>query len=85
MGLGGTRAGVAGNELSMRLGRQRLVRLAMTSVGVCPPAPDRPGGDRILGCWPPTGVACGRRHGLAGLAARPLARRAYAQLCCSIA
>jgi MFS family permease len=35
MGLIGTWASVAGNELSMRLGRQRLVRLAMTSCVVC--------------------------------------------------
>src|SRR5205823_3174905 len=31
MGLIGTWASVAGNEISIRLGRQRLVRLAMTS------------------------------------------------------
>ena len=35
MGLVGTWASVAGNELSMRLGRQRLVRIAMTSCIVC--------------------------------------------------
>jgi predicted MFS family arabinose efflux permease len=35
MGLVGTWASVAGNELSMRLGRQRLVRVAMTSCIVC--------------------------------------------------
>jgi len=35
MGLVGTWASVAGNELSMRLGRQRLVRLAMTACVVC--------------------------------------------------
>ena len=35
MGLVGTWASVAGNEASIRLGRQRLVRLAMTSTVVC--------------------------------------------------
>ena len=35
MGLVGTGASVAGNEVSIRLGRQRLVRLAMTSGAVC--------------------------------------------------
>jgi MFS family permease len=35
MGLLGTWASVAGNELSIRLGRQRLVRLAMTACLVC--------------------------------------------------
>jgi MFS family permease len=35
MGLIGTWASVAGNEVSIRLGRQRLVRLAMTSTIVC--------------------------------------------------
>ena len=35
MGLIGTWASVAGNELSIRLGRQRLVRLAMTSCMAC--------------------------------------------------
>jgi predicted MFS family arabinose efflux permease len=35
MGLIGTWASVAGNEASIRLGRQRLVRLAMTSCVVC--------------------------------------------------
>ena len=35
MGLIGTWASVAGNEMSIRLGRQRLVRLAMTSCVVC--------------------------------------------------
>jgi MFS family permease len=35
MGLVGTWASVAGNEASIRLGRQRLVRLAMTSCVVC--------------------------------------------------
>ena len=35
MGLIGTWASVAGNEVSIRLGRQRLVRLAMTSCVVC--------------------------------------------------
>jgi predicted MFS family arabinose efflux permease len=35
MGLIGTWASVAGNEASIRLGRQRLVRLAMTSCIVC--------------------------------------------------
>jgi predicted MFS family arabinose efflux permease len=35
MGLIGTSASVAGNEVSIRLGRQRLVRLAMTSTVVC--------------------------------------------------
>ncbi len=35
MGLVGTWASVAGNEVSIRLGRQRLVRLAMTSTIVC--------------------------------------------------
>src|SRR5262249_61261442 len=35
MGLIGTWASVAGNELSIRLGRQRLVRLAMTSCVAC--------------------------------------------------
>ena len=35
MGLIGTWASVAGNELSIRVGRQRLVRLAMTSTIVC--------------------------------------------------
>jgi MFS family permease len=35
MGLVGTWASVAGNEMSIRLGRQRLVRLAMTSCLVC--------------------------------------------------
>ena len=35
MGLVGTWASVAGNEVSIRLGRQRLVRLAMTSSIVC--------------------------------------------------
>lgn len=35
MGLVGTWASVAGNEVSIRLGRQRLVRLAMTSCVVC--------------------------------------------------
>ena len=35
MGLVGTWASVAGNEISIRLGRQRLVRLAMTSCVVC--------------------------------------------------
>jgi len=35
MGLVGTWASVAGNEVSIRLGRQRLVRLAMTSCAVC--------------------------------------------------
>ncbi len=34
MGLVGTWASVAGNEVSIRLGRQRLVRLAMTSCAV---------------------------------------------------
>ena len=35
MGLVGTWASVAGNELSIRLGRPRLVRLAMTACAVC--------------------------------------------------
>ncbi len=35
MGLVGTWASVAGNEASIRLGRQRLVRLAMTASAVC--------------------------------------------------
>jgi predicted MFS family arabinose efflux permease len=35
MGLVGTWASVAGNEVSIRLGRQRLVRLAMSSCAVC--------------------------------------------------
>jgi predicted MFS family arabinose efflux permease len=35
MGLVGTGASVAGNEASIRLGRQRLVRLAMMSCAVC--------------------------------------------------
>lgn len=35
MGLIGTWASVAGNELSIRLGRQRLVRLAMTGSMLC--------------------------------------------------
>ncbi|MET0850398.1 MAG: MFS transporter [Candidatus Rokuibacteriota bacterium] len=35
MGLIGTWASVAGNEMSIRLGRQRLVRLAMTSCVLC--------------------------------------------------
>jgi len=35
MGLVGTWASVAGNEMSIRLGRQRLVRLAMTSCVAC--------------------------------------------------
>ena len=35
MGLVGTWASVAGNEVSIRLGRQRLVRLAMTSCVAC--------------------------------------------------
>jgi MFS family permease len=35
MGLAGTWASVAGNEVSMRLGRPRLVRLAMTACIVC--------------------------------------------------
>jgi MFS family permease len=35
MGLAGTWASVAGNEVSIRLGRQRLVLLAMTSCAVC--------------------------------------------------
>jgi MFS family permease len=35
MGLAGTWASVAGNELSIRLGRQRLVRLAMTACIAC--------------------------------------------------
>jgi len=35
MGLVGTWASVAGNEASIRLGRQRLVRVAMTSTVVC--------------------------------------------------
>ena len=35
MGLVGTWASVAGNEASIRLGRQRLVRLAMTSCVAC--------------------------------------------------
>lgn len=35
MGLIGTWASVAGNEVSIRLGRQRLVRLAMTSCVAC--------------------------------------------------
>lgn len=35
MGLVGTAASVAGNEVSIRLGRQRLVRLAMLSCVVC--------------------------------------------------
>jgi len=35
MGLVGTWASVAGNEVSIRLGRQRLVRLAMSSGAVC--------------------------------------------------
>jgi predicted MFS family arabinose efflux permease len=35
MGLVGTWASVAGNEASIRLGRQRLVRLAMASCAVC--------------------------------------------------
>jgi predicted MFS family arabinose efflux permease len=35
MGLIGTWASVTGNELSIRLGRQRLVRLAMTSCVLC--------------------------------------------------
>jgi MFS family permease len=35
MGLVGTWASVAGNEVSIRLGRQRLVRLAMTACAVC--------------------------------------------------
>jgi MFS family permease len=35
MGLIGTWASVAGNEMSIRLGRQRLVRLAMTACIVC--------------------------------------------------
>src|SRR5215468_6702706 len=35
MGLVGTWASVAGNEVSIRLGRQRLVRLAMTACVVC--------------------------------------------------
>src|SRR5260370_34884198 len=34
MGLVGTWASVVGNEVSIRLGRQRLVRLAMTAAGV---------------------------------------------------
>src|SRR5258708_16378644 len=34
MGLGGTWASVVGNEVSIRLGRQRLVRLAMTAAVV---------------------------------------------------
>src|SRR5262249_33435969 len=35
MGLVGTWASVAGNEVSIRLGRQRLVRLAMTACVAC--------------------------------------------------
>lgn len=35
MGLVGTWASVAGNEVSIRLGRQRLIRLAMSSCVVC--------------------------------------------------
>jgi hypothetical protein len=35
MGLVGTGASVAGNEASIRVGRQRLVRLAMMSCAVC--------------------------------------------------
>jgi predicted MFS family arabinose efflux permease len=35
MALAGTWASVAGNEVSMRLGRRRLVRIAMTSCIVC--------------------------------------------------
>jgi predicted MFS family arabinose efflux permease len=35
MGLVGTWASVAGNEVSIRLGRQRLVRMAMTSCVAC--------------------------------------------------
>jgi predicted MFS family arabinose efflux permease len=35
MGLVGTWASVAGNEVSIRLGRQRLVRLAMTASVIC--------------------------------------------------
>jgi MFS family permease len=35
MGLVGTWASVAGNELSIRLGRQRVIRLAMTACVVC--------------------------------------------------
>ena len=35
MGLVGTGASVAGNEVSIRLGRQRLVRLAMLSCAAC--------------------------------------------------
>lgn len=35
MGLVGTWASVAGNEVSIRLGRQRLVGLAMTSCAIC--------------------------------------------------
>ena len=35
MGLVGTGASVAGNEVSIRLGRQRLVRLAMLSCAIC--------------------------------------------------
>ena len=35
MGLVGTGASVAGNEASIRLGRQRLVRLAMLSCAIC--------------------------------------------------
>ena len=35
MGLVGTWASVMGNEMSIRLGRQRLVRLAMTAAFVC--------------------------------------------------
>jgi predicted MFS family arabinose efflux permease len=35
MGLVGTWASVAGNEVSIRLGRQRLVRLAMAACAVC--------------------------------------------------
>ena len=35
MGLVGTWASVAGNEASIRLGRRRLIRLAMTSCAVC--------------------------------------------------
>jgi predicted MFS family arabinose efflux permease len=35
MGLAGTWASVAGNEASIRLGRRRLVRLAMTAAAAC--------------------------------------------------
>src|SRR5262249_42095431 len=35
MGLVGTGASVAGNEASIRLGRQRLVRLAMLACAIC--------------------------------------------------